>query len=304
MAGAAVQPQLPADVVRHICRFLPQRAWLLFGGAYRLTRWPTLRRLQYVELGAVELPPALPSMPPSLRALVLHDNGACALAQLKPHAGVRLLSLGALPLYLHHCPTVTNSGCPALCGFPQLRCLHLSAMQLDDEDGRQLTAAVTRGACRHLHTLHLDRNFLRRTPAALVAAVCARRQLQHLELGYNPLGQACVAALLRELAAAPPQPQLCYLGLGCLGWAEDPALTALFCDFLPQWAPALHELVVECNNLALASVRCIAQLCLDDRLPALQHLDLSDNLATRAQTATLTRALRPRLSALCLHCGL
>jgi hypothetical protein len=293
---------LPSEVVRHICTFLPQRAFLLFGGKYRLTRWPTLRHLQYVELGSVELQLSLPPLPPSMRALVMHDNGTSSLAQLQPHAGLQLLSLGALPLYLHHCPTVTNQGVPLLTGFPQLRSLHLSAMQLDDADGQQLTDALQDGACRHLHTLHLDRNFLRRSLPPLVATVCTRGQLRSLELGYNPLGQACVEALLHVLAAAPTQPHLRYLGLGCLGWAEDPQLTALFCAALPRLAPALVDLVVECNNLTLASVRRIALLC-NGQLPALQHLDLGDNLATRRQTAELTQQLSTRLSSLCLYCG-
>lgn len=294
--------QLPNEVVRHICTFLPQRPFLLFGGTYRLTRWPSLRRLQYVELGGVEIPLPLPALPPSMRALVLHDNGASSLAGLPSHAGLRLLSLGALPLYLHHCPTVTNQGVPLLSGFPQLRSLHLSAMQLDDIDGQQLLAAVQHGACRQLHTLHLDRNFLRRSLAPLVTTVCASSQLRCLELGYNPLGQACVEALLHALAAAPPQPRLGYLGLGCLGWREDPPLTELFCEALPRLAPALVELVVECNNLTWPSVQRIAQQS-TAHLPSLQHLDLSDNLATRAQTAALMQQLRPRLSSVCLYCG-
>ena len=68
---------LPLDLVRHVCSFLPAgtRAFLSYGGAYRLLRWPSLSGLQYLELGAVALPSlAAVQFPPRLQALVLHDN--------------------------------------------------------------------------------------------------------------------------------------------------------------------------------------------------------------------------------------
>lgn len=295
---------LPLELVRHVCSFLPlhTRAFLTYGGAYRLLRWPSLSGLQYLELGDVELPTlAAVQFPPRLQALVLHDNHCTHLAALLPHASLKLLCLGSLPLYLHM-PTCTNQGVPPLAGYPQLQCLHLSAMGLDDSVGRQLTAVLASRHCPLLHTLHLDRNILCNSPSGLVQAACARRTLQYLELGYNPLGHANVEQLFVAFAAAPPQRQLRYLGLGMLGWEENAALTALFCALLPQFAPHLSELVVECNNLALASVQRIAQLYLDGELPHLQHLDLGDNLATKTETAELA-AQMTSLATVCLYCG-
>jgi hypothetical protein len=296
---------LPLDLVRHVCSFLPActRAFLTYGGAYRLLRWPSLSGLQYVELGEVALPSlAGVQFPPRLQALVLHDNHCTQLAALRPHRGLKLLCLGSLPLYLHHVPTCTNGGVPPLAGFPLLQCLHLSAMGLADGAGRQLTAVLASRTCPLLHTLHLDRNALRQSPAGLVRAACARCTLQYLELGYNPLGHGNVEQLIAVLAAAPPQRQLRYLGLGTLGWEEDAALTELFCRLLPRLAPHLCELVAECNNLALPSVQRIAQLYLDGQLPRLRHLDLADNLATKVETAGLATQLAS-LASFCLCCG-
>jgi hypothetical protein len=289
---------LPWELVQYVLAYVPsaERAFLVFGGEYRLTRWPSLQRLQYVELGGLELPSLVP-FPPLLRALVLHDNGS-AVGGLCPHAGVQLLCLGSLPLYCHPDFTAVNTGVPDLAGFPQLRRLHLSAMGLDDDDGVRLAAALP----PHVHTLHLDRNDLRSSAAAIVRTACARGKLRHLELGYNPLGQRHVEALLRALAAAPQQPDLRYLGLGCLGWTEEPALTALCCALLPRFAPHLEDLVLECNRLALASVARFACLVLDGELPHLQHLDLGDNLPTRVQTVGLAAQLT-HLSTLCLWSG-
>lgn len=295
----------PLDVVRHICSFLSPhiRAFLTYGGVYRLLRWPSFSDLQYLELGDVPLPDlAAVHFPQRLQALVLHDNDCWHLDQLCPHGSLQLLCLGSLPLYRHHLMTTTNQGVPPLCGFPQLQCLHLSAMGLDDHVGQQLTAVLRARHCPLLHTLHLDRNLLCSSASRLVEAACARGTLRYLELGYNPLGQTHVELLLVAMAAAPAQPQLRYLGLGMLGWQEDAALTALFCHLLPRFAPHLDELVVECNNLALASVQRIAQLYLDGQLPHLQHLDLGDNLATKAETAELTAQLTD-LGSVCLYCG-
>ena len=139
---------LPWEMVRYVLSFLPAqtRSFLSFGGCFRLTRWPALQQLHYVELGGVELPAlAAVHFPPRLRGLVLHDNGCSHLDTLLPHAGLQLLCLGSLPLYCHPYFTHINAGVPALGGFPQLRALHLSAMGLGDDDGAQLNAGTPAG---------------------------------------------------------------------------------------------------------------------------------------------------------------